>query len=85
MMDGKPIEVLLIEDNLDDVLLIRKRLAAARGARFILTVEPNLASGLERLARGGMDVLLLDLGLPDSRGMETVGKAMASVGRPASV
>jgi len=32
---------------------------------------------LERLLKGGIDVVLLDLGLPDSQGLETLGKVRA--------
>jgi len=72
--------VLLIEDNEDDVLIIRETLAEVRGASlpagtFDLEWAHRLSAGLERLAEGGIDVVLLDLGLPDSQGMETFRKA----------
>ena len=37
----------------------------------------RLSPGLERLARGGIDLLLLDLSLPDSHGLETLIEAHA--------
>jgi DNA-binding response OmpR family regulator len=68
--------VLLIEDNKDDVLLIREMLAEVRGGSlftgtFELECADRLSTGLERLAEGGLDVVLLDLSLPDSRGLDT--------------
>ena len=38
---------------------------------------PRLSDGLERLDKGGIDLVLLDLGLPDSRGLDTFFKAHA--------
>ena len=65
------IRVLLIEDNEDDALIIREILAQATGAPFDLEWADRLATGLARLAKGGIDVVLTDLGLPDSQGLDT--------------
>jgi signal transduction histidine kinase/DNA-binding NarL/FixJ family response regulator len=65
------ITVLLIEDNPGDARLIREILARARGAQFELKRAECLSEGLERLAAGGIDAVLLDLSLPDSSGLET--------------
>ncbi|MGE5894839.1 MAG: response regulator [bacterium] len=64
-------KALLIEDNPDDVLLLREYLRTADGNRFTLESAEDLASGLDCLSRGGIDVVLLDLSLPDSCGLET--------------
>lgn len=40
-----------------------------------------LSAGLERLQRGGVDSLLLDLNLPDSEGLETFRTASANARR----
>ena len=76
-MNDKHIKVLLIEDNPGDVRLIREILAEVRGARFDLECADRLSAGLERLAAGGIDVILLDLGLPDSQGFDTFSKVYA--------
>jgi len=70
MNDGK-ISVLLVEDNQADVRLVRERLSEAAGALFQLECADRLATGAARVLEGGIDVLLLDLGLPDSQGLAT--------------
>jgi len=70
-MNIKHIKVLLIEDDPGDAGLIRETLAEVRGDRFDLECVERLSTGLERLSIGGIDVILLDLGLPDSLGLDT--------------
>ncbi len=72
-MTGKSISVLLIEDDPDDSLLIREMLAESGDGRFRVEAAQRLSEGLRRLDEGGVDVVLLDLGLPDSVGLETLG------------
>ncbi|MDA2923646.1 ATP-binding protein [Acidobacteria bacterium AH-259-L09] len=77
MLGSDPMHVLLIEDNEDDVKLIEKTLGTAQGVSFKLEFAGQLSSGLTRLAGGGIEVVLLDLSLPDSKGLDTVVKARA--------
>jgi DNA-binding NtrC family response regulator len=70
-MDAKSIIVLLVEDNEDDALLIRKSLAGAMKVPYELKHVDGLSLGMESLAGGKIDVVLLDLGLPDGRGIST--------------
>jgi len=65
------INVLLIEDNPGDVRLIEEMISEVSGTTFDPECVDRLSSGLERLAVGGIDLILLDLGLPDSSGLET--------------
>jgi len=76
-MNDKHIKVLLIEDNPGDARLIREMVAEVGGARFDLECVDRLSTALERLAAGGIDVVLLDLGLPDSTGFDTFTKVYA--------
>ncbi|MBV8270474.1 MAG: response regulator, partial [Planctomycetaceae bacterium] len=76
-MTGKMITILLIEDNPGDVRLIREYLAEGTSASLALEHAARLATGLERLAAGGIDVVLLDLSLPDSQGFDTFHQAYA--------
>ena len=71
------IKVLLVEDNPGDVRLIREMLAEARDVRFDLECAEQLSTGMALLAEENVDVLLLDLGLPDSVGFDTFAKAHA--------
>jgi signal transduction histidine kinase len=66
-----PLTVLLVEDNLGDVRLIQKMLSQIGPVPFSLEIANSLAAALARLRAGGIDVLLLDLGLPDSSGVST--------------
>jgi PAS domain S-box-containing protein len=68
---------LLIEDNPGDARLIREMLREAAGGRSRLEVCDRLAAGLERLGRGDVDVVLLDLSLPDAHGFDTFARAYA--------
>ena len=64
--------VLLIEDNEDAVHLIRDALTEATAARFDLARAGSLATGVKQLSKDNVDVVLLDLSLPDSQGLETI-------------
>jgi signal transduction histidine kinase len=68
------ITVLIIEDNPADVRLIKETLAEADHASFELVWANRLSAGLERLAQGDIDIVLLDLGLPDSQELEAIPK-----------
>lgn len=73
-IDDKHTKVLLIEDNPGDTRLIRQMLAKVRTASFDLKWADRLSTGLEQLATGGIDVVLLDLSLPDSQELNTFTK-----------
>jgi PAS domain S-box-containing protein len=75
MEDGN-IRVLLIEDNPDDAELLRRNLEKSANGNISLTLVRNLKDGLEDIARNAPDIILSDLGLPDSHGLDTVTKIM---------
>ena len=79
-MEHRRLRVLLIEDNPGDARLIQAILGEAR-AVFDLEWADHLAAGLELLGAGPMDLVLLDLGLPDSQGLETVARVRESAPR----
>lgn len=60
--------VLLIEDCEDAMLLVQYALSEFGNGRYLLAWANNLGDGLERLSKGGVDIVLLDLGLPDHSG-----------------
>jgi DNA-binding response OmpR family regulator len=70
-MPAPIINVLLVEDSPTDALIVREELAASTGVRFVVTHVVELADALRRLKSGSFDVVLSDLGLPDSDGMQT--------------
>jgi diguanylate cyclase (GGDEF)-like protein len=65
-------KVLLVEDNPADARLMREALAEIADSRFEITHCETLAQTREFLAKNTSDVILSDLGLPDSQGLETV-------------
>jgi signal transduction histidine kinase len=70
-MDDSPLQVLLIEDNPTDVLLLQEALAHVTSMAFAVTAVARLGEGLARLRERPFHVVLLDLSLPDSQGLET--------------
>jgi PAS domain S-box-containing protein len=66
--------VLLIEDNEDDACLIGETLTEPTVQDIELEWVDRLESGLTRLTEDKIDVVLLDLSLPDSQGLETLDK-----------
>jgi sigma-B regulation protein RsbU (phosphoserine phosphatase) len=82
-MEIKTIKILLIEDNPDDVLFLRMALQKVTSTHFQLESADSLAAGLTRLEAGNIDVILLDLTLPDSTGLDTFHAVKARAnGRP---
>ena len=67
----KSIRVLLIEDSRFFTQLVKLLLRQASQSDFDLECVESVGAGIERLAQGEIDVVLLDLTLPDSVGMET--------------
>ncbi len=66
-----PVKVLLIEDSPGDADLVRERLNGESSVPFHVIWADTLEAGREQLAQGGIDLVLLDLALPDSQGMDT--------------
>lgn len=78
-MSAMGVDVLLIEDNPGDARLVEELLvegaerSADDGAGLPdVTRVATLTDGLERIDEGGVDVVLLDLGLPESTGLDTL-------------
>lgn len=65
------VKVLLIEDNPGDARLIELMVENAGGGFFQLEHFERLGAGLRRLQEDGFGLVLLDLSLPDSRGLAT--------------
>ena len=73
-MQSGLIRVLLVEDNVPYAQLLQEHLAHVAG-RFEVTHVGSMAEAIRCLQDGDFDAVLLDLSLPDSRGLATVEQA----------
>jgi diguanylate cyclase (GGDEF)-like protein len=73
-MCSKLINILLFEDNPGDVLLIKEALKESTLASFNIVCVERLSDGLAYLEDGKVDIILLDLALLDSLGIDTFNK-----------
>ncbi|MBU6455106.1 MAG: response regulator [Cyanobacteria bacterium REEB67] len=62
------VSILLLEDSPTDAYLLRKKLEGVENFSFSMVCAASLARGLEQLDKARFDVVLFDLGLPDSLG-----------------
>lgn len=75
--DGsEPIRILLIEDNPDDVEAVRRSLGPDLRSHSIRAID-RVGASLPLLDEGKVDLVLLDLGLPDSVGLESFDRLHA--------
>lgn len=72
MMSHETIDILLIEDDLGDARLIREMLLANATGMYKLTLCESLKAGIDVVHKGAFDLILLDLSLPDSAGLDTL-------------
>lgn len=77
MSSARPIHILLIEDNPGDARLIREMLVDAchdnlAGYYFDVVWIDRVEAALAYLDAGAVDLILMDLSLPDSQGLDTV-------------
>ncbi len=75
-MKEEIVKILLIEDNQDDSDLIQRRLGKSVNVLFDVTRAKTLEEGMAQLASDTPDLILSDLGLPDSHGLDTVTKIL---------
>ncbi len=73
-MAESSIKILLVEDNPGDARLLRENLADVTSVQFDLTHVEQLQHSLQLLQQTIFDVILLDLSLPDSSGLETLAQ-----------
>ena len=74
--NDKAVSVLLIEDDPVDAKLIQEAFADEINHSFCLEWVTSLSVGLERLGKKGVEVILLDLSLPDRRGIEAFDQVL---------
>jgi len=74
----RPIKVLLVESEREYLDVLRERLGEVRsGAAVEVEWAEGVSQALARLNQGGVDLVLLDLDLPDSQGMVTFERTYA--------
>lgn len=73
--------LLLVEDNPGDAEMVKDLLAEARGDTFMVMQAPRLGDALRTLESNEVDVVVLDLRLPDSEGVDTVKAVRALRGQ----
>jgi PAS domain S-box-containing protein len=81
-VSANPIKILLIEDNPADARLIREKLydvTSDNDVALNLIWKDCLSSGLDFLKQGDVDVVLLDLDLPDSVGFKTFSRLQKKI------
>ena len=70
--------ILLVEDNPEDAQAIQEALANGKDGSYGVQLADRLSKGLERLAGAPFDLVLLDLGLPDSKGLHALTEVHAT-------
>ncbi len=80
-MNTHQIHAMMIEDDPDDVLLLKDALAEVGMGKIKLDCTDRLSRGLIQLSGQNYDVILLDLNLPDSRGLDTLNTMVRSFPR----
>lgn len=75
-MADRKTNILLIEDNPADSRLIEDYLKEVEDFRFTLLLADDLSTGLDHISKKDLDIVLVDLGLPDSQGIATVEKVL---------
>ena len=76
-MKGRPMKVLLVEDNPQDARLLRELLRSEDTAGVEITHVERMSDVAGHVVGGATDVILLDLGLPDAHGPGAVRQAHA--------
>lgn len=77
-MSDRPISVLFIDDNTEFADLVHAWLGEYGASAFDISWTDSLNAGLNRLKQGGIDLILLDLGLPDSHGYESFARIQSA-------
>ncbi len=77
-MSEKALQVLLVEDNAGDARLVREMFRSEKPGSVKLTHLSLMSEAVTHLEQGGVDIVLLDMGLPDGHGLDTVRRAHAA-------
>src|SRR4051794_37947748 len=72
------LHALLVEDDDAYAAMLQLELAGEDAVPITIERVANLAHALARISQGGFDAILLDLGLPDSSGLDTFGRVLSA-------
>lgn len=81
MAPSGSIRILLVEDDDGCALLLKTVLTRWRYGAFSIKWADSLSAAVSMVAEGGIDIILLDLGLPDSHGFDTFARMHAAAGQ----
>ncbi len=70
--------ILLVEDNAVDRFFVTRSLSQVEGFDYVLCPSESLSEAIEQVAGATFDVILLDLWLPDSEGIETCSRMISA-------
>lgn len=70
--EGRPLRLLLVEDNPGDARLLQEELREVTSVRFEVRHVTRLAEAVAVVGEPGLDVVLLDLSLPDGHGLSNI-------------
>ena len=73
-MDSNAIKILLVEDNPGDARLLQEIFKEGKTAKFEIVLVDKISEAIRTLTEKDFDVILLDLSLPDSKGIDTFRK-----------
>lgn len=79
------LHVLVIEDNAADAMIAAAAVARAASGPYVLMRAVDLAQALDLIREHEVDLVLMDLNLPDSRGLETLRRVRAPTSCPVIV
>jgi signal transduction histidine kinase len=78
LLKNKVLHVLMVEDNSSDARLLREMLSREKQGSFELTHVTHMREAEIRLSKGDVDIVLLDMGLPDGNGIDILRRARAA-------
>ncbi|HEY0095743.1 MAG TPA: response regulator, partial [Archangium sp.] len=70
--EGRALRLLLVEDNPGDARLLQEELREVTSVRFEVRHVTRLAEAVAVVGEPGLDVVLLDLSLPDGHGLSNI-------------
>jgi len=77
LLSTEKISILLIEDNKADAVMVQVYLRDIKNYEFELHQAERLETGKEMMRERAFDIVMLDLSLPDSMGMETLSSFLS--------